>query len=145
MAWSDVDKAAAVKSFFEDGEVASKIAKRFGVTRSAVLGLMHRHRVKNRISTRSPVAPMAKKSPRRPTVTIHKPAIAGMTAMTGTKISPWPKAPGGLSIAEIGTAECRFAITSHDVGKSEHRFCGAPADGSFCAHHTRLVYLTKPE
>lgn len=149
MPWTDDDKAAAIRAFFENGETAGTIAKRHGTTRNAVLGLMHRHRARNGIAARVPVGPKARKpeqrAPRKP-ATARKavPLVAEMAAI-GVRLVPWPKLPGGLPIGDLGAGECRFAITPHDARKSEHRFCGAPADGSFCPHHARIVFSPKPE
>lgn len=50
----------------------------------------------------------------------------------GARFVPWDALDKG---------ECQFAVTPHSVGPTEHRFCGLPADGSYCPHHRRLARI----
>lgn len=50
----------------------------------------------------------------------------------------------GTALADLGKTDCRFAVTAHDAGPRDHRFCGKPvAPGtSWCTAHAKKVGLT---
>ncbi|GLS29935.1 GcrA cell cycle regulator [Mesorhizobium albiziae] len=163
MAWNEAQKAEIIKAFFETGDSASVIASRYGCSRNAIIGLAHRHRARNGIApqTRAAVGrsthrkpqgkPTARPVTKRPALAIGKSAAfaagrAGTAMLTkefaaiGVRLLPLPPTARSVPLVELAAGECRFSVTPHHAGRDQHRFCGAPADGSYCAHHARLAH-----
>lgn len=155
MAWTGDEKAAIIKAFSEKGESASVIARRHGTTRNAILGVVHRHRLKSGLAPRPPKVAAAATARRKQTL---RPAdrrggimaaqrfgksaalVADHSGIFADHVVMVPPIARAVPIADLSDGECRFAVTPHHARPTEHRFCGAPADGSFCAHHARIVF-----
>jgi GcrA cell cycle regulator len=119
-----------LKALWDEGRLsASQMAHRLGISRSAVLGKVHRmglatHKVKQQAKPPKP-APKAKKQlpPAMPTL----------------ELPPPPEPPFvGIVFDELTPNSCRYP-----QGDGPFVFCGQPKqDGSsYCAHHHRICYV----
>jgi GcrA cell cycle regulator len=146
MAWDDETKAAAIAAFFTKGESAGTIARRVGTTRSAVLGLAHRHRQRLAAAGGSPVKPApaaakpakARGGPPRTLPTGKSRMLDRLAPILGTHMVIDPV---GVVLDDLTRDVCRFPVTPHHAGPAEHRFCGASATGPYCPQHARRAYL----
>lgn len=158
--WTD-ERVEKLKVMWLAGDPASAIAKALGgVTRSAVIGKVHRlclvrpegvteaNRVRGRKAdgaprARKPRAPHSVNYVRRP----PRPKVARLTpdkarrVAYAAKLAEHSRKAPLLSLAAHG--ECKYA--THE--EAEHLFCALPThDGaSFCPGHSRLVYNPKPK
>lgn len=152
--WSADEKAAIVKAFFDDGESASKIAARYGVSRNAIIGVAHRNGAKNHPpKSHAPVKPGSKAPPPRrggmdfASTARLEAATTKAALISGTKttlqLRPAALVEGArfLPLAELGAHDCHFPVTPHHAAPDNHRFCGLPAEETYCPHHARLCRL----
>jgi hypothetical protein len=137
---------------WESGLSSGEIAKSLGVTRGAVMGVIHRikgngrvfHRVAKKVVTvaqpQEEVKPMVKNPrPIEPKIKVHKPAPAP---------APLPKPPkldGGVTMFELTPKSCRYILGP--VNGDNTRYCGEPkVSTAYCKHHKALCYYTlKPK
>jgi hypothetical protein len=148
--WTADEKKAVCVAFYTDGESAGVIAKRFGRSRNAVIGVIHRNRVRygfgmkgNASVKGAPVAAGERRKirhhPPRPTVPREdwRPAKVPLA-----KKPPVPvMAPRNVTLLALKHGECRFAVTPHAAPADAHLFCGLPADGTYCDHHKRICHV----
>lgn len=148
--WTDEQRQAIADAFLKDGESASVIGKRYGVSRNAILGLVHRyksaHGIGGKTRAAAPRSVAAKQPVSRPasrgTRPSHIPPIPRKTRLP--QIDRCTPAPARLvAIADLKSGECRFPVTPHDAPRDGHLFCGlgvAEQGGSYCAAHVRLAH-----
>jgi hypothetical protein len=152
--WSKEDRAAIVKAFFDDGESAGKIAARYGVSRNAIIGVAHRHGAKNHApKAPAPAKPSGKAPPPRrggmdfaraarlEAATTRAALISGKAKVIGRRPSVLIDGARFVPLVSLGAHDCRFPITPHGIAPDAHRFCGLPAEGTYCPHHARLCRL----
>lgn len=167
MDWRDLTpegRVEAIKAVWEDGMSAKQIALALpyhGVSRNAVIGILHRHKAKltgihlqpfgsngwvkgqPRKRRKSRAKPASERLPRpapRPRIKVVSPSIL----FEHVPSKPLPESvfvPGecltvGRPIHLLGLNECRWAVNDADKGEL-HLFCGAPAEGSWCECHRR--------
>lgn len=167
MEWRDLTpegRVEAIKAVWEDGMSSKQIACALpyhGVSRNAVIGILHRHKAKltgihlqpfgsngwvkgnPRKPRKSRAKPAGERLPRpapRPRIKVVSPSIlfehAPSKPLPEPAFVPGERLTVGRPIHMLGHGECRWAVNDADKGEL-HLFCGAPADGSWCECHRR--------
>jgi len=161
MQWTDEQRKAIAMAYYTDGESASAIAARYGVSRNAIIGLAHRVRARSGGLTRKlayAVAPQQPKQARaakadRPrkqsprTWHMQACALAKARPVPAEPVSPPQPLAAARSIPQslLGADECKFPVTPHDAPRAAHLFCGLPAEGGpYCPHHAEIAYRRQP-
>jgi len=143
-AWTD-DRVGRLKMLWFEGRTADQIARELqnGISRSAVLGKVHRLGLSAGRPGRPPVSQTA-----APRARIER-AIAGPVerAAAGAASVPVERAPdlptGGLTILTVGRGQCRWPYG--DPAHAGFSLCGRPvARGAFCVGHAQVGYRTPP-
>lgn len=156
----------AIKAVWEDGMSSKQLAAALphnGVSRNAVIGILHRHKAKlpgihlqpfgsngwvkgnprkPRKSRAKPASELRVSKPAqpRPRIKVVSPSI--LFEHVPSKPLPEPAfVPGermtvGRPIHMLGHGECRWAVNDAEKGEL-HLFCGAPAEGPWCECHRR--------
>ncbi len=151
--WPDA-RVEALKRAWREGLSASQIAGRLGggLTRSAVIGKLHRLGVS---SGRKPSAPRVAVAPSPPREAA-KPGSAPLQLrwpipiLVAPPISPAsgapPCGPGPKYLRDMTPRECRFGLGDPGPGNGAFQlFCAAPTSGhAYCAHH-RAIAILQPE
>jgi GcrA cell cycle regulator len=156
-AWSDGRRIGA-SMLWKEGYSASQIAKALGrVSRSAVMGKLHRMRLGGRGSPYTPTKkpPRQKKAlrahvfradeiARRAAAAHAVSAAARADALMATRLPPLQFENGQpRDVLSVRPGECRFGIG--DPAQEGFAFCGrATAEthfGSYCADHAKLCYV----
>lgn len=119
-------RIAILKQMWTDGATAAAIAERLGVSRSAVLGKIHR--LRHRTAEQKLAAVLER---RRAARQLHQP---------GRVIHPRRR---GISLLDLTNDTCRWP--HGEPGKRGFFFCGAPdadLEGGrpYCARHMRRAY-----
>lgn len=141
-AWTD-DRVARLKTLWHEGRSAEQIAAELqnGITRSAVLGKVHRMG----LSAGRPEKAVVRKAPPERVPPPGAAATVGAEIRTAAPARPRPDVDlpsGGLSILTVRRGQCRWPYGDPDSGLS---FCGRPvARGAFCAGHAEVGYRTPP-
>ncbi len=149
--WPDA-RVDALKRAWREGLSASQIAARLGggLTRSAVIGKLHRLGVSG---GRKPSAPRLTTAPSPPALKAARPDPALLTLkwplpiLEAPPISPArgapPSAPGPKYLRDMAPRECRFGLGDPGPGNGAFQlFCAAPTTGhAYCAHHRAVAIL----
>ena len=161
--WTD-ERVATLIKLWGEGLSASAIAKILGgVTRNAVIGKVHRLRLKGHSPARRAPSPgggsgggKVKKAPRKDHGPVTAPARGGALPRPAEDASPAPvaeakpepavrlvepPAKGRISnIMELNHHTCRWPIG--DPGDDDFAYCGgkAPSGSPYCAHHAKMAY-----
>jgi GcrA cell cycle regulator len=118
-----------LKSLDAQGYSTSLIAERFGVTRNAVIGKMHRLGMSKPCAAR-----------RKPTVTRARPKPEKKPMFKLPQPVPVrPGPPGGLDLLDLKADHCRYPIND----APPYRFCAASvafAGCPWCVSHHAIVY-----
>ena len=146
--WTEL-RIAVLKELWASGASASQIAAELGeVSRNSVLGKVHRLKLPKRVQA---YQPRADKTPR-----VHK-------RQRFREVPPMPDeqhnqhvkdfiahapllqaAPyiialdDKCTLMELAPDKCRWPLWSD--AQPERLYCGAPTDGVYCGHHTRLAW-----
>jgi len=149
--WPDA-RVEALKRAWREGLSASQIAARLGagLTRSAVIGKLHRLGVSGR---RKPSAPRVAIAPPPPAGKVARPtpeplklrwpeAILETASLTPSRGAP-PTGPGPKYLRDMSPRECRFGLGDPGPGNGAFQlFCAAPTTGhAYCAHHRAIAIL----
>ncbi len=137
MDWSE-ERTAALKKLWMEGLSASQVARQLGgVSRSAVIGKVHRLGitvrevpVRQRTSVRSPSRIQARQRPTRE-ITTAAPRVAPRFERIEEDLLPTS------GILELGAHSCRWPIGNPEG--DDFGFCGRPkltTRGSYCEQHT---------
>lgn len=142
MHWKQMDTSTRIEriqSIWRPGMSASQIAAVFeGATRNGIAGFYHRHRSKlSGCPLRVRVETSAKVKRKRDAQPKPKKAAS-------MKVHPIPETVAApvsrfLPLHALGHGECKYP-TNNAASGEDHLFCGAEAEGSYCAFHTRLAY-----
>jgi GcrA cell cycle regulator len=138
-AWTD-DRIGRLKTLWLEGQTAEQIARDLanGITRSAVLGKVHRLGLS---------AGRAGRPPKRAAVSPRPPRPAPSRARPDTPILCSPPAPvqsGLVNVLSVRRYECRWPFG--EPGTAEFSLCGRPIiRGAFCGSHAALAYRPAPE
>jgi len=130
--WTDAQEAMLIRRIDGDGVSAGVAAKALSqaagapVSRSAVLGKIHRLRAAGRMRPAHSAPPRSRSKP------LPQPNTPTVTQADG--------APG-ISLLDIADGQCRWPINDDT---NDLRFCGsATARGSYCAAHGGRSVLTE--
>ena len=146
MKWDD-DNEALVRKLWTDGLSAAQIAERVGaVSRSAVLGKIHRLGLSSRTKVnRRPLPAPAPSQPRQ----VSKLTPAGWPSRY-FEPAPYTQLPLPLippaerkSILDLEENDCRFPCSD----RPPHTFCGRPKAVRgipYCDLHMRIAYVPVP-
>ncbi len=149
--WPDA-RVEALKRAWREGLSASQIAARLGggLTRSAVIGKLHRLGVSG---GRKPSAPRVAIAPSPLLRHLERPSPAPLPLrwpqpiLEAPPISPGsgapPAGPGPKYLRDMAPRECRFGLGDPGPGNGAFQlFCAAPAAGhAYCAHHRAIAIL----
>lgn len=143
-AWTD-HRVGRLKTLWLEGRTAEQIARELqnGISRSAVLGKVHRLGLSAGRPRRPPASRTPAPRPRRenamdgPT----KRAATGPASLMAHCARELPT--GGLTILTVRRGQCRWPYG--DPAHAGFSFCGRPvARGAFCLDHAELGYRTPP-
>ncbi len=148
--WPDA-RVEALKRAWRDGLSASQIAARLGenLTRSAVIGKLHRLGVTGGRKPSAPRMTVAPSPPRklgRPSLTLVTPKwpepILEAPPISAASGAP-PSGPGPKYLRDMTARECRFGVGDPGPGNGAFQlFCAAPTAGhAYCAHHRAIAIL----
>ena len=133
------------------GIKSGTIAALLGISRSAVMGKVNRLRAEGvdmQIRTPDGVLPSRRPAPTPyfgTRVVTLKPKAAPMPAPIAKPVLP-PPPPEGISILEIGYAQCRWILGRDDTSYHLAIYCGAGTEvvrghaRSYCPEHCKLAY-----
>ena len=161
--WTD-DRKQAVAQLLREGLSAGQMSKRLGISRNAIISVIHRDKMLSEIGLRAGVGgarkPKAESSPYkfgRMKTAARSPARQSQPApvVIVPIVEPQPIFvcddvveleptidPLGLPLADLSLRQCRFAVNKAAKGE-QHLFCGHPVKigSSFCEHHHRRVFV----
>ena len=133
-AWTD-DRIGRLKKLWLEGRTADQIAPDLanGITRSAVLGKVHRMGLSAGRPGRQATRPAA--GPRPPRLNRPRPRapqpIAARPEVTMTR--------GLATLVSVRRCECRWPFG--EPGAADFSLCGQPVSrGAFCASHAAVAY-----
>lgn len=161
--WTD-DRKQAVAELLREGLSAGQMSKRLGISRNAIISVIHRDKMLSEIGLRSGVGgarkPKAESSPYKsgrmktaarsparqsqPTPVVVVPIVEPEPVFVcdyGFELEPTID-PLGLPLVDLNLRQCRFAVNNAAKGEL-HLFCGHPVKigSSFCEHHHRRVFV----
>jgi GcrA cell cycle regulator len=148
-------RVEAQKRAWRQGLSASQIAAHLGagLTRSAVIGKLHRLGVSG---GRKPSAPRVAVAPSPPPSKVARldpaplrsiwPAPSLEAPPTGAASGAPPSGPGPKYLRDMTSRECRFGLGDPGPGNGAFQlFCAAPTAGhAYCAHH-RAIAISPPQ
>lgn len=161
--WTD-DRKQVVAELLREGLSAGQMSKRLGISRNAIISVIHRDKTLSEIGLRAGVGgarkPKAESSPYksgRMKTAARSPARQSQPApvVIVPIVEPEPVFvcddvveleptidPLGLPLADLNLRQCRFAVNNAAKGE-QHLFCGHPVKigSSFCEHHHRRVFV----
>ncbi|MDL2332863.1 GcrA family cell cycle regulator [Brucella inopinata] len=161
--WTD-ERKSAVADLLREGLSAGQISTRLGVSRNAVIGVIHRDKALSEIGlvrgadrVRKPKVESSPYKSGRMKTAARSPARqsqpAPVVVMPIVELTPvfvchdisevdTPIDPFGLPLADMNLRQCRFAVNNAAKGE-QHLFCGHPVKigSSFCEHHHRRVFV----
>lgn len=119
------ERDEVVRRMHADGALFADIGDALGVTWRAIA----RRTEKLRLPKRGHVFhwKVRRERPRAPRA--FKPRLVDMTP---------PSTEGAVGILDV--TGCRWAVSSHNVGRGDHLFCNHPVEGqaSYCAYHLEM-------
>ncbi|MEE9923106.1 MAG: hypothetical protein PBV01_24550 [Brucella anthropi] len=161
--WTD-DRKQVVAELLREGLSAGQMSKRLGISRNAIISVIHRDKMLSEIGLRSGVGgarkPKAESSPYKsgrmktaarsparqsqPGPVVVVPIVEPEPVFVcdyGFELEPTID-PLGLPLADLNLRQCRFAVNNAAKGE-QHLFCGHPVKigSSFCEHHHRRVFV----
>lgn len=154
MSWTPDRREEAAK-LWNDGYSASQIARKLGrgITRNAVIGVIHRSGLSKRSTPSAPARVAAGKALRNRLPAKPKPAPAPRTSVPPVRVSetrtyappptrPLPPAPpsgpGRRTILTIRAGECRWPIG--DPAEPGFTLCGCKTEATYCEGHAEIAY-----
>ncbi|OYR28457.1 GcrA family cell cycle regulator [Brucella pseudogrignonensis] len=160
--WTE-DRKLVVAELLREGLSAGQMSKRLGISRNAIISVIHRDKMLSEIGLRAGVGgarqPKAESSPYksgRMKTAARSPARYVQSAPVVVPVAEpepvficedvaeieTPIDPLGLPLADLNLRQCRFAVNNAAKGE-QHLFCGHPVKigSSFCEHHHRRVFV----
>ncbi|WP_309630349.1 GcrA family cell cycle regulator [Brevundimonas sp.] len=143
-AWTDA-RIGRLKTLWLEGRTAAQIAGELqnGISRSAVLGKVHRLGLSAGRPGRPAVSQAAAPRPRIGRA-MAGPADRGAAGPASVPAEQAPDLPtGGLTILTVRRGQCRWPYG--DPAQAGFSLCGRPvARGAFCIGHAAVGYRTPP-
>jgi GcrA cell cycle regulator len=145
MEWT-AERVEALKTLWTEGNTASEVSRRLGVTRNAVIGKVHRLGMGGRLAAAAPRA-IAAQTPRRtrarsnPNGThFNRSGAATPAAPSRPKFVERSDFLPTASLLTLNAHGCRWPIGHPD--RPEFGFCGRerPANTSYCADHQKVAF-----
>jgi GcrA cell cycle regulator len=137
MSWTS-ERIAKLKQLWARHFTASQVASRLGggVTRSAVLGKLHRENGAERAPLPKPARP--KRKPARRKIVHYEPPKLSLEPIEVINLPP-DQSPFACTIMELTSRSCRWPLDEHP--SADMRWCGAPMSrGSYCGRHARMAW-----
>ena len=159
------ERKRIVANLLREGKSAGQIASYMEISRSSVIGLVHRDATLNEIGFARSKGPSEKSkaalssarrtepksASKRPTWQLSKVANVKAEDTANETIAAKPAPVAGsvrqttldLPLAELSRNQCRFATNKAAKGEV-HLFCGLDTrpGSSFCDHHHRIVFVS---
>lgn len=147
------DLSAKVKDLWNKGKTSTEIAELLGITRSAVMGRVHRMRAKGEVDFRTDPAQRPQRnplsSPRKPTMPKVMRDHTGplirrkyYPSLEQQKKAPPPSAFAKfkyVTLMDLTLIHCRY-IMGHNAYQGAY-YCGEPkTKGSYCSAHAQICY-----
>ena len=138
-AWTD-DRIGRLKKLWLEGQTAEQIARDLanGITRSAVLGKVHRMGLS---------AGRSGRPPKRPAVGPKPPRLAPANSRPARPIGTPPEVAtkhGLVTLLSVRRCQCRWPFG--EPGAADFSLCGQPVTrGAFCASHAAVAYRPAPD
>ena len=124
----EVERKTLIKRLWADGLNARAIGNQIGMSKSAVLGVIHRMRAAGETVERRHKAPK-KEAPKMPPILVKPPE------------DPAPHNER-ISLFDLRASDCRYPFGSMASG---YTYCGAPKEkGAYCAEHYARIYRPTP-
>ncbi|WP_273792398.1 GcrA family cell cycle regulator [Brucella anthropi] len=166
--WTE-DRRRIVANLLREGMSASQISECLGVSRSAIVSVVHRDATLREIGfarsagragklqpallSRQHERPVrsrrsATERPAKPR-SVVKPIVKQVEAVSPAEpVSEQSVAPEAIAaplflpLADLDRSQCRFPVNDAAPGE-QHLFCGHPVkiESSFCGHHHRRVFV----
>ncbi|WP_024896788.1 GcrA family cell cycle regulator [Brucella rhizosphaerae] len=153
------ERKQVVANLLREGKSAGQIATYMEISRSSVIGLVHRDadlkeigfaRSVIRPERKEPSAPKADR-PKPQLKMVQKPEVEKPATVTEQKIASVAVASVeaqlrdysvGLPLSALNWQQCRYAVNNAQIGEP-HLFCGGKIKfgSSFCAHHHSRVFV----
>ena len=147
-----IERNNRIISLWEEGYSSNRIAKVVGVTRSAVMGVVHRARrdgyVIKRATLPKPEPEKVVRMPKKPPMTAvtppplkKEPPPEKEVVMAAKALAPQPKPRTNKpkTILELGSFDCRWILPNK-------KYCGELAKSAttpWCEEHYKLVYVPR--
>lgn len=144
--WTEEQKQR-IAILLVDGKSASQIGGEIGISKGAIISLVHRNPALKAIGFARPATRLTggkkqtlpRKEPNR------LPGRRGKKVATERILySNEPIHAAGLPLARLTAHMCRFPVNDAARGE-QHLFCGSEAEGNWCARHLARVYYHPPE
>lgn len=145
--WTD-ERRELCLSLWVNGSTARQIAMRLGgVSRNAVLGLVHRAGLSNRAVASRPSRVVIKPPaiPRPLRITARNQVFAEPEPRAPTVVVEWrDEPPGSATPLTLAAYQCKWPIGDPQDPGFTH--CGERApDGPYCRHHASIAYAPAKE
>jgi hypothetical protein len=132
----------AILNMWNKGFSGPAIAQKTGKTRSAVMGIIFRHRQHNAEGVRFCIPKMATTKKSKPknqpkSQTVPKISISKVRIPLTFEV---PTPDKNIRITDLGYNSCRYLVTESTTVKNTF-YCGHPKErGAYCAYHAQLCY-----
>ncbi len=129
------ERVEMLKTLWADSYTAAEIAEKMpGLSRSAVIGKVHRLKLSGRVRITN-VSGTPKRT-YKTRIRKHKPAPAATVPNPDAALPP-DQSSFAVTFEQLGSRHCRWPI-----GERPFKYCGAPhvEGGSFCWRHHAIAY-----
>jgi GcrA cell cycle regulator len=135
------DTIARLRALWDEGLSTAEIGRRLGTTKNAVVGKVHRLKLRSRPT---PIRRDGAGQTRRPATRTPRGLPAEVIGLRRSAPAERFVAPPAPRPVRLGTSPCCWPLG--EPGKPEFRFCGDPAvaGGPYCPDHCGLAYVRKP-
>lgn len=131
--WSD-EEVATVAALMIDKKSAAQIGQRFGLTRNAIIGRIHRCPELKAIGLNGSHPLYGNRKPRERKARTKLARVVPVVSTTLPMTSPEPAEARFVRLVDLARHECKWPVNDAAPGE-QHLFCGLPSVGSYCTHH----------
>lgn len=140
--WTD-EQIEMLKVLFAKGLSSSQISKEIGggLSRSAVIGKVHRLGLAGKATPSAPVRAAAKPKPAQPSLRVIGDAVfeEAEARLPREVVPERAEAPGSATLLTLEGRMCKWPIG--DPASDTFTFCGRRREeGSYCATHARVAF-----